>query len=150
MIALLLLWGCKDPCPPGDVPELEIGTGERDFVAVPVGGDVDESFGGQGGFHYWVALRGTQLEPKDARVTLEVFFDEELIYDATYIDQDFKCNRDEAVTELTELRIQPERAYDSADTGLGRYYTGDLEIKAIVTEATGRVVEATTTWTVDP
>ena len=149
MIALLL-WGCSDRCPPGDIPALEIGTGEDSFVAVPVGGDVDETFGGQGGFHYWVALRGTQLEPKDAQVQLLVFYEDEEIYRVDYIDQDFKCDRDAGVTELTELRIQPERPYDSADTGAGRYYTGDLVIKAAVTETTGRVVEASTTWTVDP
>ena len=114
MIALLL-WGCSDRCPPGDIPALEIGTGEDSFVAVPVGGDVDETFGGQGGFHYWVALRGTQLEPKDAQVQLLVFYEDEEIYRVDYIDQDFKCDRDAGVTELTELRIQPERPYDSAD-----------------------------------
>lgn len=148
MIALLL-WGCTDPCPPQDVAALEIGTGEKDFVPVPVGGDVDETWGPQGGFHYWVALRGTGIEPKDAQVQIEVYYDGELVDGSSYQD-DFKCNRKEGVTELTELRIQPSRPYDSADTGLGRYYSGELELRVKVTEASGRVVEATTTWTVDP
>ena len=153
MTLFLYLLGCPTPCPVGDSPTLEVGTGEKRFTPVPEGGSVDAVFGRQGGFHYPISLRAEQINPEGAQVEVQGFFEGQLVFENTY-DGDFKCRREEKQLEMVNLRFQPELPWDTSDTGNTGYQdltvVGPVEIRCRLTEASGRVVETTTTWVVDP
>ncbi len=63
----LALSGCAEV-----EPTLELGTGDRGFEPIEDGQDLPMIEGAQGGWHLWISLRTTGLDPSDARVAMAV------------------------------------------------------------------------------
>lgn len=67
VLAVAFVGGCAAG---GTEPTVEIGTGESAFEALTEGQDVPLNLGVQGGYHVWMSLRATALDPD--KVWLEV------------------------------------------------------------------------------
>lgn len=147
---LLAFLGCRDACPPETAASLELGTGSESFTPLQAGDALSPQFGNQGGFHYEIALRATGIERDEVSVHLEMWHEGILVAESDRL-RDFRCRRDDGVLETYDLRLIPQLAWDSADTGyLDPTVRGELELRVTVTDARNTVLEATTNVTVDP
>lgn len=87
VLAVPLVGGCALG---GPEPTVEIGTGESSFQALTEGQDVPLILGVQGGYHVWMSLRATELDP-----------------DKVWLDVRTEVNGEQAnsmaITELTDV-----------------------------------------------
>lgn len=63
---------------PASTPTLtvEVGTGTKDFVALADGDPVDLTFGPQGGFHIWTAVRVRNVNATGVQINLRAKLDD--------------------------------------------------------------------------
>lgn len=69
LLLLAPVWACG-PQPPGSEGELQLGTGEQEFIDVHESGEIELVYGPQGGWHVWVSLVADGLDPD--RVEMEL------------------------------------------------------------------------------
>jgi len=124
-----------DRCEPGGTPEVVVGEGQADYLAVKDGETAQVEAGPQGGYHVWIAARLKNLK-QSGSVTEVSGRIEELDYDIAPLSVVFTMDPDEGgYCKLFGLRLRLDDPDHPIETLLGK----TLDVTVTVTDPDGDV-----------
>lgn len=131
-----------DSCskPSGGPPQVFVGTGQTDYLALASGAEVRAETGPQGGHHIWIAVRMTQLNQNGTTITVTgVQPDTGLKAPRTSVVFSFEPDEG-GFCKVYGIRYQLDAEGQAIESFLGH----PLDVTAELRDRTGRVVSATT------
>ncbi len=131
-----------DSCskPNGGPPQVFVGTGQTDYLALASGAEVRAEAGPQGGHHIWVAVRMTQLNQNGTTITITgVQPDTGLKAPRTSVVFSFEPDEG-GFCKVYGIRYQLDGDGQPIENFLGR----PLDVTAELRDRTGRLISATT------
>lgn len=131
-----------DSCskPNGGPPQVFVGTGQTDYLALASGDEVRAETGPQGGHHIWIAVRMTQLNQNGTTITL-TGVQPGTGLKAPRTSVVFSFEPDEGgFCKVYGIRYQLDADGQPIENFLGR----PLDVTAELRDRTGRLISATT------
>jgi hypothetical protein len=137
------------PAHPAGAPAVTLGTGDRSFIALDDGGPIQAFMGPQGGFHVFLTMRASGLEPGDPDVMPVgcaeaspnpcvdfVVFDEDV---GTALDAFAPLRLGLAPSEAApgEVEVHPSRLVQLHIDSLAEVVGHHLRVTGTITDATG-------------
>ena len=143
LFALLLNAGCS-PCASSRNPTVEIGTGERGFIALdPDAPAFELVYGPQGGWHVVLAFaaKGLSVPPQRSIVTIDSYgtIGDEVVAAMEGAWATFECDREVGA----QLSWNTLLIFDVLDPS--PLHRAQLEVESIITDSRGRTAVGTST-----